>query len=113
MQVEAKKFLYDIQRASELIANFIAGKSLAEYEEDVMLQSAVERQFEIVGEALAKLTRVDETLAKRISDYRRIISFRNILIHGYMEVDHRIVWDIAESKLPTLRSEVAALLDEP
>lgn len=49
MQVEAKKFLYDIQRASELIANFIAGKTLAEYEEDIMLQSAVERQFEIVG----------------------------------------------------------------
>jgi len=77
-----------------------------------MLRSAVERQFEIIGEALAQLVRLDEALASRISEYRRIIAFRNILIHGYAEVDHRIVWDIVESKLPRLRREVAALLEE-
>lgn len=49
-------------------------------------------------------------LATRISEYRRIISFRNILIHGYTEVDDRLVWDIVEVKLPTLRREVEALL---
>lgn len=78
---------------------------------DALLRSAVERQFEIIGEALARLARLDETLASRISEYRRIIAFRNILIHGYADVDHHIVWDIIESKLPTLRREVTTLLE--
>ena len=78
---------------------------------DALLRSAVERQLEIIGEALARLARLDETLASRISEYRRIIAFRNILIHGYADVDHHIVWDIIESKLPTLRREVTTLLE--
>ena len=112
MRLEAKKHLYDIEQAAELIAGFTAGKTLADYEGDAMRRAAVERQFEIIGEALAQLARLDEPLAARISEYRRIIAFRNILIHGYAEIDHRIVWDIVESKLPTLRREVAALLEE-
>jgi len=112
MRREAKKYLYDIQQAAELIAGFTAGKTLADYEGDALLRSAVERQFEIIGEALAQLARLDEALAARISEYRRIIAFRNILIHGYADVDHRLVWDIVESKLPTLRREVAGLLEE-
>ena len=77
-----------------------------------MLRSAVERQFEIIGEALAQLSRLDPTLASRISEFRRIIAFRNILIHGYAQVDDRIVWDIVETKLQVLRGEVGALLEQ-
>lgn len=75
-----------------------------------MLRSAVERQFEIIGEALARLARLDELLAACISEYRRIIAFRNIMIHGYAQVDDRVVWDIVQSKLPALHREVVALL---
>ena len=75
-----------------------------------MMQAAVEREFEIIGEALAKLIRLDETVAARITDHRRIVAFRNILIHGYADVDDRLVWDVLESKLPVLRHEVEALL---
>jgi len=75
-----------------------------------MLRSAVERQFEIIGEALTQLAKLDEALAAHISEYRRIIAFRNILIHGYAEVDDRLVWDIIKTKLPTLRQQVEALL---
>uniref|UniRef100_A0A831X8P9 DUF86 domain-containing protein n=1 Tax=Thermorudis peleae TaxID=1382356 RepID=A0A831X8P9_9BACT len=100
-----------MRQAAELIASFTAGKTFADYEVDALLRSAVERQFEIIGEALARLARLDETLASRISEYRRIIAFRNILIHGYADVDHHIVWDIIESKLPTLRREVTTLLE--
>lgn len=75
-----------------MIASFTAGKALAEYEGDAMLRSAVERQFEIIGEALAQLARLDQDLAARITEYRRVIAFRNILIHGYADIDHRIVW---------------------
>ena len=112
MRLEAKKYLYDVQQAADLVAAFTAARRLSDYEADALLRSAVERQFEIIGEALAQLARLDETIAARISEYRRIIAFRNILIHGYAEVDHRTVWDIVESKLPTLRREVAALQDE-
>jgi uncharacterized protein with HEPN domain len=76
-----------------------------------MLRAAVEREFEIIGEALAGLARLDEDLVSGISEYRRIIAFRNILIHGYAEIDDRLVWDIVESKLPILRREVAALIE--
>lgn len=112
MQLEAKKYLHDMRHAAELIARFTEGRSLDEYARDVQLRSAVERQFEIIGEALAQLSRLDPALAARISEKPRIIAFRNILIHGYAELDHRIVWDIVQSKLPTLRNDVEALLAE-
>ncbi len=77
-----------------------------------MLRAAVERQFEIIGEALAQLARLDENLVARISEHRRIIAFRNILIHGYADVDDRLVWDVVQTKLPVLRREVEKLLVE-
>ncbi len=96
MRLEAKKYLYDIQQAGERIAEFTAGKHLEDYRHDAMLRAAVERQFEIVGEALARLSRIDEALAARISEYRRIVASRNILIHGYADVDDRVVWDASK-----------------
>lgn len=77
-----------------------------------MLRAAVERQFEIIGEALGQLAKLDRTVAERISEHRRVIAFRNILIHGYADVDDQLVWDIVHTKLPVLRREVEALLKE-
>ncbi len=65
----------------------------------------------IIGEALAQLARVDAPLAAKITDFRSIVAFRNILVHAYAQVDERIVWDIVQSKLPVLVREVAALMD--
>jgi len=110
MRLEAKKYLYDIQQAASRIAEFTSGKKLDDYRSDALLRSAVERQFEIIGEALAQLAKLDAALIARISEYRRIIAFRNILIHGYAEVDDRLVWDIVEAKLPVLQRETEALL---
>lgn len=110
MRLEAKKYLYDMQQGASLLADFVAGRTFADYEADAMLRAAVERQFEIIGEALSKLARLDADLAARVSEHRRIIAFRNILIHGYADVDHRLVWDIVETKLPVLRSEIESLL---
>ena len=112
MRPEACKYLYDICRAVKLLTDFTAGKAFADYQRDAMLRAAVERQFEVVGEATARLARVDEALVARISDYRRIIAFRNILIHGYADVDDRLVWDVVEAKLPVLRGDVERLLRE-
>ena len=75
-----------------------------------MLRSAVERQFEIIGEALNKLSKIDPACAERISEHQRIIAFRNIVIHRYAELDNRLVWGVVESKLPVLYREVTDLL---
>ena len=112
MRLEAKKYLYDIQQAAKRVADFTAGKRFEDYHGNAMLRAAVERQFEIIGEALAQLAKLDEKLAARLSERRRIIAFRNILIHGYTQVDDRIVWDIVNSKLPALRRQVAELLKQ-
>ncbi len=111
MQLESKRYLHDIKLAAERLSGFTEGQVFNDYEQDVMLRSAVERQFEIIGEALSQLARIDESI-DRISDYRSIIGFRNILIHGYTDVDDTIVWDIIQSKLPILRREVDDLLAE-
>ncbi|HUX27909.1 MAG TPA: DUF86 domain-containing protein [Terracidiphilus sp.] len=112
MRLEARKYLYDIQEASGLAAQFAAGKDFAGYQRDPMLRLAIERAFAIIGEALAQLARVDAALAARITDFRSIVAFRNILVHAYAQVDDRIVWDIVQSKLPILIREVATLMDE-
>ncbi len=77
-----------------------------------MLRAAVERQFEIIGEALAQLGRPDRDLASRSSENQRIMAFRNIPIHGYAQVDDSLVWNIVMTRLPALRQEVTALLKE-
>jgi len=113
MRLEVRKYLFDMQQACELLGQFTAEKTLADYRADAMLRSAVERQFEIVGEALGQMLKIAPGLAGRISDSRRIISFRNILIHGYAQIADDIVWGVLETNLPTLRREVEQLLAEP
>jgi len=112
MRIESKKYLYDIEQAAELALGFVTGKSFDDYIADPMLRSAVERQLEIVGEALAQLARIDPGTASNISEYQRIIAFRNILIHGYAEIDHRIVWNVLELKLPIVLREARTSLEQ-
>jgi uncharacterized protein with HEPN domain len=112
MRLEAQKYLFDIRQAAERVARFCDGKTFENYRNDELLRSAVERQFEIMGEALSQLARHDPSVAEKIHDYRKIIAFRNILIHAYATVDDRIVWGVVEGDLPTLRTSLAALLPE-
>ena len=110
MRLEVKKYLYDIQQAMNLIVQFCTNKTLADYQQEPMLQSAVERQFEIIGEALNRLFKIAPEVAGQISEYRRIIAFRNILIHGYADVDDRVVWGVIETDLPKLHTQVEMLI---
>lgn len=75
-----------------------------------MLRAAVERQFEIIGEAVAGLRRIDPTLAAGIPDLPRIVAFRNVLIHAYATVDPKLVWGVIENHLPALHATLARLL---
>ena len=112
MRLEARKYLYDIQKAAGLLDEFVTGKTFADYQRDAMLRAAVEREFEIIGEAMTKLAKVEEAVAARISGFQRIIAFRNVLIHEYADVDDRLVWDVVETNLPTLVREINALLED-
>jgi len=84
---------------------------LNDYLADRMLRSAVERQFEIVGEALRQLEKTAPSLARQIPDLAHAITFRNILIHGYTTIDDRTVWRTIKESLPGLRKSLSALLD--
>jgi len=72
-----------------------------------LLQLAIEREFEIIGEALSRLEKVDpETLADKIPEYRKIIDFRNILAHGYDIIDVAAMWDFVQNRVPELSKKV-------
>ena len=110
MTNEARKRLLDVVTACEAIAEFVAGKDFAAYEADRLLRSGVERQFEIIGEALNKAGSAEPSLATQIPDFHRIIGLRNRLIHGYDNVDDEILWDVVQSKLAPLQAQVSAVL---
>lgn len=112
MRLELAKYLYDMQHAAASLAAFIQGRTWSDYESNAMLRAAVERQFEIIGEALAQLAKRDPDMAASISEYQRVIAFRNVLIHGYAEVDDRLVWDLSQTRLPKLRQQVDELLQK-
>jgi uncharacterized protein with HEPN domain len=110
MRDEALKLLTDIRDALSDIRSFTAGIDLAGYESDPLRSAAVERKFEVIGEACNRLSLRDEETFEKISHAPQIIGFRNRLIHGYDAVDHSIVWDVIQNKLPLLREEVDRLL---
>ena len=113
MQRDPKSLLWDAREAADLIATITAGKSFADFDRDIILRSAVERQFEIVGEALAQLARLDAAMAAMVPDLREIVAFRNVLIHGYAVIDRARVWRVVEDNPPQLRAALAVLLAEP
>ena len=112
MKREIKKYLYDIKHAADLLDEFTVGKTFGEYESDAMLRAAVEREFEIIGEAVNRIASMDASVANRISQYQRIIAFRNILIHGYADVDDRLVWGVIEANIPALIKDIDLILQE-
>ena len=112
MRLESLKSLYDITRAANLALEFAQERTFSDCTSNAMLRSAVERQLAILGEALTQLAKIDSQTASRISEYQRIIAFRNILIHGYAEIDDRIVWSVLQQYLPILKSQAKVLLAE-
>lgn len=111
MPRDLRKYFYDIDQACQLLVEFTSGKTLHDYQADAMLRSAVERQFEIIGEALNQALRTEPSLDEKISHSARIVGFRNQLIHGYASISDEVVWGVLETYLPVLHREVSALLN--
>jgi uncharacterized protein with HEPN domain len=82
MQLEVKKHLFDVLEAARSIEGYTRGLDYAGYRDNGMLQAAVERKFEIIGEALNRIKKSDSAVLAKISEYERIISFRNVISHG-------------------------------
>jgi uncharacterized protein with HEPN domain len=112
MNNETKKRLLDAQEACRAIQEFTAGSNLASYTADSMRRAAVERKFEILGEALSHAEESAPELAERIPEIRRIIGMRNRIIHGYDAVDDEIIWDTVQGKIPSLLEQLSTLLNE-
>jgi len=88
----------------------VRGKTREAFVEDDLLRSAVERQLQIIGEALSQLAKVDPQIASKVSELSRIIAFRNILVHGYAAIDYDTVWRLIEDKLPELLVNLRTIL---
>jgi uncharacterized protein with HEPN domain len=112
MKTETPAHLHDILEAGRAIKAFISGKTFEEYCSDELLRSAVERKFEIMGEAINRIKRDDPELLPQLRYNRDIISFRNILVHGYDAIDDRIVWGVIEEDLDSLIEDVVRLLHQ-
>ena len=110
MPNDPRVLLADVERAAADIERFTDGMDSEAYAADALKQAAVERKFEIIGEALNRLHESRPDLAGRIPRLRRIVDFRNLLIHGYANVMPERVWDYARNHLPELRRIVRQLL---
>jgi uncharacterized protein with HEPN domain len=91
MRRDPRAYLWGAVNAAEAVTTFTLGKTYEAFVEDDMLWSAVERQLEIVGEAPAQLAKVDPQSSANVPDLRRIVAFRNVLVHGYAGIDYATV----------------------
>ena len=110
MNDETRKNLVDVLQAGKEIQDFVHGMDFKAYQSSPVTQRAVERDFEIIGEALNRIKNTDDELLCKISEHQRIIGFRNILIHGYDVVDEAIVWQAVTKHLPILIREIKEIL---
>jgi uncharacterized protein with HEPN domain len=109
MKLEIKKYLFDIKESIESIENYLGEKrDFNLYIANKMLRRAVEREFEIIGEAMSRIEKVDPTI--NISSKKQIINMRNRVIHGYDKIDNEIVWGTIVRHLPKLKEEIDQLL---
>ncbi|MDR0371664.1 MAG: DUF86 domain-containing protein [Prevotellaceae bacterium] len=110
MADKIKKYLFDIHEAILSIESYLGEKcDFYVYQQNKMLRRAVEREFEIIGEAMNKLDDIDPNLP--ISSKKLIIGMRNRVIHGYDRIDDGIVWGAIVRHLPILKKEINDILN--
>ena len=110
MQRDPRAYLWDVCEAAKEIQSFVVGMDELQYSQTAMVQAAVERKFEIIGEALNQLSKSHPELAARIPELPQVVAFRNQLIHGYATVNVKTVWSAVQISLPLLLSAAQNLL---
>ena len=111
MDTDIKPWLYDILNAINEIESFFADtpKDFFAYQNDLKVKRAVERDVEIIGEAVNRILNYDNSI--QLSNARKIVDTRNRIIHGYDTVSDDIIWGIVIKHLPVLKSEIEKLLE--
>ena len=112
MPRDLRKTCFDILQAVKEIEEFTKGKTLADYQTNRMLKLAVERDYEIIGEALRRMETDAPEKFLQVRNGRKIIDFRNILAHGYDAVADEIVWSITQNNLQVLKIEIQQIFEE-
>jgi uncharacterized protein with HEPN domain len=110
MDNKAKKYIFDILNSIALIEKYIGDNTFEYYENNTQLQDAVERNIEIIGEAMNNLLKLIPDI--KVSNSRRIVDARNKIIHGYDEIENTQIWSIIINHLPTLKTEIMFLISE-
>ncbi len=110
MTGKPRKFLGDMKLAAEFVVNTLANRQREEFEQDLILRFAIERELITVGEALNQLHQIAPEIAEQIDRWKDIIGFRNILVHGYDILNTNLVWDIAQKDIPELLAKIETLL---
>lgn len=111
MDIELKTWLYDILTAIHEIELFVGDSSeFTVYQNDLKTRRAVERNMEIIGEAMSRILNKDASI--QLSNSRKIVDTRNRIIHGYDSVSDEVIWGIITNHLPVLKEEVEQLLNE-
>jgi uncharacterized protein with HEPN domain len=111
LTIEIKKLLLDIQESVHSIDEHLEGRrSFNEYVANKTKRRAVEREFEIIGEAISKILKIAPDI--HITYARLIVDLRNKVIHAYDAIDDTIIWKIIIKDLPKLKEEVSLLLTE-
>ncbi|MCC6627401.1 MAG: DUF86 domain-containing protein [Chloroflexi bacterium] len=106
-----KKLLFDIRAACDELQSFLVDVTRDDYRTNRLLRRGVERDLEIIGEALAQLRVANPSTFERIPAGAQIVAMRHRLIHGYAQVSDDIVWDTVQRDITPLRQAVQALLD--
>ncbi len=112
MPRDPEKYLFDMLDSCRFLLEFTSGRTFEEYTRDRGFRSAVDRELQIIGEALIQLHQLAPQIAEKISEYQRIIGFRHVLVHAYDSLSHDLVWYVVERKLPAFQDEIQALLTE-
>jgi len=111
MELKSKTWLQDINRSIEEIYSFLPSKrNFFEFQNDLKTKKAVERNLEIIGEAINRILKEKPNI--KITDSRKIVDTRNRIIHGYDSVTEDVIWLIVIKYLPVLKKEVEELLQQ-
>ena len=111
MKREIKKYLYDIKISIESIYVYLGEKrDFFNYQNNKLLRRAIEREIEIIGEAMNRIMRISPDF--KIENARQIIDTRNWVIHGYDKVDDVVMWGIISNHLPKLKDEIEEYLNQ-